>query len=161
MTDRYSIRQAVLLGGLVAGTIDIGAASLISWRSPIFICQAVASGLLGRASFAGGMQTTFAGLLLQWVMSLFIAAIYVIASAWLPALKRRWIAGGLAYGVGIFFVMNYVVVPLSAVHRVPHFTVQTFVENMLAMLLFGLIVAFFARRTGTAAEPRKAAASAV
>jgi len=107
------------------------------------------------------MQTAFAGLLLQWVMSLFIAAIYVIASAWLPALKRRWIAGGLAYGVGIFFVMNYVVVPLSAVHRVPHFTVQTFVENMLAMLLFGLIVAFFARRTGTAAEPRKAAASAV
>src|SRR5438552_2068657 len=74
------------------------------------------------------------------------------------ALKRWWIAGGLAYGVGIFFVMNYVVVPLSAVHRVPHFTVQTFVENMLAMLLFGVIVAWFGRGAVTETEPQKATA---
>jgi hypothetical protein len=46
----------------------------------------------------------------------------------------------------IFFVMNYVVVPLSAWKSAPHFTAVKFAANMAAMLLFGLIVAFFARR---------------
>jgi hypothetical protein len=48
-------------------------------------------------------------------------------------------------------VMNYVVVPLSAVGHTPHFSVRTFVENMLAMLLFGVIISAFARET----VPRK------
>jgi hypothetical protein len=64
----------------------------------------------------------------------------------LPALRRRWLAGGLAYGVVIFFVMNYVVVPLSAWKHHPHFSAYKFAANMAAMLLFGVIVAFFARR---------------
>jgi len=45
----------------------------------------------------------------------------------------------------ILFVMNYAVVPLSAWKPTPHFTSTKFAENMAAMLLFGLIVAFFAR----------------
>ena len=79
-------------------------------------------------------------------MSLIIATVYVVASHWLLILTRRWIAGGLAYGVVVFFVMNYVVVPLSAWTTWPHFTAMKFVANLLAMLLFGLITAFFAQR---------------
>jgi len=45
----------------------------------------------------------------------------------------------------IFFVMNYVVVPLSMVGHRPRLTPRHFAEDMLAMLLFGLIIAFFAR----------------
>ena len=56
----------------------------------------------------------------------------------------------------IFFVMNYAVVPLSAWARWPHFTADKFAENLLAMLLFGLIVAFFAQRSIAAAKlPRE------
>jgi hypothetical protein len=40
-------------------------------------------------------------------------------------------------------------VPLSAIGRVPHFTAARFMENMLAMLLFGVIIAFFARSAQT------------
>ena len=47
----------------------------------------------------------------------------------------------------IFPVMNFIVVPLSALKSHPHFTALKFAENMAAMLLFGVIVAFFARRT--------------
>jgi len=41
--------------------------------------------------------------------------------------------------------MNYVVLPLSALGRTPHFTASRLAGNLLAMLLFGVIVAFFAR----------------
>jgi len=137
---------AILLGGIIAATIDIGAASLISGRDVIYILHIVAGGLLGRSSLSGGMPTALLGLLLQELMGLIIAAIYVAASGLLPLLKRRWLACGLLYGVAIFLVMNYVVVPLSAWKHWPTFTPAKFLANLAAMLLFGVIVSFFARR---------------
>ena len=148
--------SAVLLGGFIAGTIDIGAAALINFVSPLLILHFIAGGLLGKAALAGGAPVELLGLVLQWAMSLCIAAVYVVACDWLPILRRRWLGGGVAYGVVIFLVMNYVVVPLSAWARWPHFTPEKFVENLLAMLLFGLIVAFFAQRSAPAAKsPRE------
>ncbi|NMW25862.1 hypothetical protein HFP05_16265, partial [Rhodanobacter denitrificans] len=87
------------------------------------------------------------GLGLQWAMSLLIAAIFVFAAARMSWLGRRWITAGVLYGVAVFVVMEYVVVPLSAA-ATPHFTALSLAENLLAMWLFGLIVSFFARDTG-------------
>ena len=47
--------------------------------------------------------------------------------------------------LGPILIAGFIVVPLSAIGHVPHFTAVRFMENLLAMLLFGLIVAFFAR----------------
>jgi hypothetical protein len=149
---RTSDLIAILLGGFIAGTIDIGAAALINVASPILILHFIAGGLLGKAALAGGASAAILGLVLQWVMSLIIAMVYVAATRWLPILRRLWIVGGLAYGAVIFFVMNYIVVPLSAWATWPHFTVAKFVENVVAMLLFGLIVAFFAQRSASDAN---------
>ena len=55
----------------------------------------------------------------------------------------------LVYGGVIFLVMNYVVLPLSAWKYWPHFSAVAFTENLLAMLLFGLIIGYFARRWGS------------
>lgn len=137
---------AALSGGVLAGTIDIGAACLITGRSVTYILQAIAGGLLGERSFSGGTQTAILGLFLQEFMGILIAAIYVGATFALPVLNQRWVRFGLAYGVVIFFVMNYMVLPLSAWRLVPHFSVAHFAANMAAMLLFGSIVAYFAGR---------------
>jgi uncharacterized membrane protein YagU involved in acid resistance len=144
---------AIVLGGVIAASIDIAAASLISARNPAHILQIIAGGLLGKASFGGGTQTMLLGAALQEAMGVLIAAVYVLASKLLPTLRRHWVLGGLAYGVAVFFVMNYAVLPLSALKVTPHFTPVKFAENMAAMLLFGLIVAFFSRRIGVSARP--------
>jgi hypothetical protein len=69
---------------------------------------------------------------------------------------------GLAFGVVVYFVMSYVVLPLSAWHVVPPFNLAKFLPKMAAMLLFGLIVAFFAaRRDGVAAGSARAASPAI
>jgi hypothetical protein len=60
-------------------------------------------------------------------------------------LLRRWIAAGIAYGIGVYFVMTFVVVPLSRA-KSGHVTLQSFVLNLAAMILFGLIVSFIAQR---------------
>lgn len=145
--SHVSPRLAVLYGGFVAGSLDVLAAALINRVDPLVILRAIASGLLGRAAFQGGLPVAALGLLLQWAMSLLIAAIFVVAARRMAWLGRRWIAAGLLYGVVVFVVMEYVVVPLSAAAK-PHFTALSLVENLLAMGLFGLIVAFFARGAG-------------
>lgn len=146
MRDKRAVLSAILWGGLVAATLDIGAAVLVSGRSFGFILQFIASGLIGKAAFEGGAATVALGVVLQELMGVIIAAIYVIASLKLSWLRRSWAWWGLAYGAGIFAVMNYVVVPLSAVGRFPRFTAESFVKNLVVMLLFGLIIAWFARR---------------
>lgn len=147
MVMSFSTPIAILLAGLIAGTLDIGAAALINGRNPLVILLYISSGLLGKASFQSGLPAVALGLLLQWLMSLAIAAVYVLASNRFPELKPYWIAGGLVYGVGIFLVMNYAAVPLSEIARLPQFTAWTFGGNLLAMLGFGVLVAFFARNT--------------
>lgn len=101
--------------------------------------------MLGKAALQGGAGVAWLGLFLQWGMSLVIAAIFVFAALRLRWLTARPVLAGLAYGVVVFAVMNYVVIFFSAWHRINHFTPAAFIENLLAMLLFGLIVAFCAR----------------
>jgi len=134
----------ILLGSIIAGTFDIGAASLINSANPTRILQVIASGLLGKSAFADNSTVEF-GLVLQWAMSIIIASIFVVAAQWWSVLKRHWVKAGLAYGMVIFVVMNYVVLPLSAIGHPPRFRVVHFIEDITAMLLFGIIVAFFAR----------------
>jgi len=140
--------RAILCGGFVAGTIDIGSAAIINHLSPVMIMKVVAGGLLGRSAFNGDTSTAMIGMLLQWAMSLIIATIFVVAARLLPGLLRRWIASGVAYGVVTYFVMTHIVVPLSAIGNgtFPPFNPVKFCGDMIAMILFGLIVAFFAQR---------------
>jgi uncharacterized membrane protein YagU involved in acid resistance len=141
-----AVIKSSISGGLLAGTIDIGAAALINLVSPLRILLAIASGLLGKAAFAGGDQIMLLGLILQWGMSVLIAAIYSLAAWRFPELARRWALGGALYGVIVFIVMNFVVVPLSAApFRLP-LKAAAVSGNLLAMLVFGWLVAFMANR---------------
>jgi uncharacterized membrane protein YagU involved in acid resistance len=133
-----------IYAGLIAGTIDIGAACTINMIGPGPILRFIASGLLG-APLPHETWVYCLGLGLQWMMSIVIAGIFVIAATKIPALLRRWITAGIAYGIVVYFVMTFVVVPLSRA-KSGHVTMSSFVENLLAMILFGLIVAYMAQR---------------
>ncbi|HET8647044.1 MAG TPA: hypothetical protein VFO85_16225, partial [Vicinamibacteria bacterium] len=89
--------RAILLGGLVAGTMDITAAILLYARRgvpPLRILQSVASGLLGRAAFTGGVPTAALGLALHFFIATTAAAVYVLAARRLPL--ARWpLVGGV------------------------------------------------------------------
>jgi hypothetical protein len=136
--------NAILLGGFIAGTVDIGVAAAINGRSPISILRIIAGGILGRAALDGGAPAAALGLLLQWAMSLIIATFFVLAARYLDILRKQWLMAGIAYGVPVYLVMNFVVVPLSAWHRVPGYALYGLITNLLAMMLFGVIVSYFA-----------------
>jgi hypothetical protein len=143
---RPDLLSAVLIGGMVAGTLDIGAAAVINRKDPLAILRVIASGLLGAKALNGGTLASAWGFLLQLAMSIVIAAVYGLASLWLPILARMWIATGLAYGVGVFLVMTYVVVPFSAAPSRPLPGISKIAKDLLAMLGFGLIIAYSVHR---------------
>lgn len=152
---RRSFAKSVIYGGIVAGTVDIGAAALIYLTNPLKVMQVIASGVLGKASYSGGASTEVLGLLLQWLIGILAASVYTVAALRFPILLDRWVAGGIGHGIGTFIVMNYFVAPLSnawprrpftldaSLHK---FTAPKFVENLIAMFVFGWIIAWFAHR---------------
>ncbi|HXU46310.1 MAG TPA: hypothetical protein VN783_12355 [Thermoanaerobaculia bacterium] len=108
----------VLLGGLVAGLIDITYACVMSWfragKSPLWVLQSVASGLLGMKAFDGGLPTGLLGLVCHFVIALGAATVYFLASKRLALLRDRPVVSGLIFGVCVWLFMNFVVLPLSA-----------------------------------------------
>jgi hypothetical protein len=80
------VAAAIAIGGVVAGTLDIFVAALINHLKVGVILQAIASGLLGRASSFDGGRSMVIGFVAQELMSLIIAAVYVLASVRLTIL---------------------------------------------------------------------------
>jgi hypothetical protein len=104
-------------GGGVGGLLDAIYATVL-WgvilgSNPAGVWQGVASGLLGKASFEGGNATALLGLALHFFIAFIMALVYVRASRRLPALLERPLLMGALYGVVLYVVMNFVVVPLS------------------------------------------------
>ena len=111
--------QPILIGGLIAGVLDITYACAFSYlrsgRTPAFVLQSVASGVLGRDSYQGGAKTATLGLGFHFVIALAAAAVYVLASRALPFMTSNPILSGIIYGLCVYAVMYCVVLRVSAI----------------------------------------------
>lgn len=139
---------AVLAGGAVSGALDIGyacARGAINGIAPVRVLQSVAGGLLGRSTFDGGTSTALLGLFLHFLMTMAMAAVFVVAAARLPLLRSHPIPVGLAYGAAIYWVMNRVVLPLSRFPG-PQPTELNLSGLLVHMFLVGLPIALAAGR---------------
>lgn len=114
------ILMAIVLGGLVAGALDIIYAFIVYGPlsygiTPLQVLQSVAAGLVGReAARAGAMDTGLLGLATHFAIATTMAAVFVIAASRIGALMRNAVLWGLLYGLVLYVVMNYIVVPLSS-----------------------------------------------
>jgi hypothetical protein len=154
--ERPRAFETIVYGGLIVGILDGLFAfifyGLILGVKPLRIFQSVASGLLGRASYDGGVSTFLFGLLLHFVVATCIAAVYYAASLKLPILIHHAVASGLIYGMIAYLVMNYVVIPLSRIGLRPT-SLRLFVPAFIAhAFLVGLPVALVARRSAKSSK---------
>ncbi|RZJ02302.1 MAG: hypothetical protein EOP39_22820 [Rubrivivax sp.] len=86
------------------------------------------------------------GVALHYGIALIWAGIFCVAALRLPALLRNATAAGLAYGFVVYFGMNNVVLPLSALHT-PFWPPKLDAAAIAAhCFVFGFPIALAARR---------------
>lgn len=113
------VARTGVLAGLAAAVIEMVPILMIQGLAlhvgPTRILQAIASGVLGASAYSGGTFTAVLGALLHTGISIAAGLAFSFTASRLPVLLRRPVLSGLAYGIIVYLVMSYVVVPLSAV----------------------------------------------
>ena len=140
--------QAIFWDGLVAGILD-AVDGVIAYGtqglSPIQVLQYIASGALGQSAFQGGIATAALGAAFHFSIAWVAAAVFVLATRRLEILKTHAVPAGLLYGAAVYFFMNYLVLPLSAVSA-GSFHLGLFLNGVIGHALFvGLPMSLFAR----------------
>lgn len=144
--------RALVTGGLIVGILDILDAFVFFYlRSgvrPARILQSISAGLLGRqAAVAGGLSTAALGLALHFVIAFAVVGMLYVGARQLPDLVRRPFVTGPIYGVIVYIVMNYVVIPLSAAGGGSGLPPAPVLINGLLIHIFGVGIpaAYFVR----------------
>jgi hypothetical protein len=144
-----SALRGILLGGFFAGLADFIYPTVKtvmaggSWMRP---WKGVAGGLLGERVRDGGLEMVVLGAALHWFICISAAAIlYFVVSRvkWLP---RQWIALAIIHGIAVLLVMNYVILPLSAIGRGIYPLDQLHIHAFWHIVLVGLPTGFFVSR---------------
>jgi uncharacterized membrane protein YagU involved in acid resistance len=144
---------AILGAGFAAGLGDIAYAcihyNLVYGTPPEVILQSVAAGVVGKnAAAQGGWGTAAMGLAAHFVLALIMAAVFIVVAQLLPPLKRFWQISGPFYGLGLMFLMNMVIVPMSAAGGPGELPKGEFLYGAIFAhtILVGLVIAWFANR---------------
>ncbi len=152
--------KPITIATAIAGTLDILAAiisTVIAGKSPIHMLQSVASGPLGDVALTSPGYAA-AGLLVHFALMACMATAYMVAARQSGGLARllldRPILAGALYGIVIWLVMYWVVMPLrfSAPHPSKLFPIaqQLFCHIVLVGIPIALVATRYLRSRGPA-----------
>src|SRR4030088_1219110 len=116
-TDHPPLWKVIAGATLLVGTLDLSDAFIfygLRGVSPIRILQGIASGIYGRAAFAMGRGATLLGLICHFFIALCATTVFLLAARRLPLAHHPWLYGTL-FGIALYCVMNYIVLPLTKV----------------------------------------------
>jgi uncharacterized membrane protein YagU involved in acid resistance len=142
--------RAIAVGGSIAGALDIlFAISFAAYggRTPAWLLQTVATGLLGEDAYAGGWAAAALGLAGHFAMSFGWAALFVFAASRMPRLIEKPLMYGFLFGAIVFVTMRLVILPLSAFPYPVSFTsLGAGLDLVSHLFFFGLPIALAAAK---------------
>jgi hypothetical protein len=138
--------KAIILTGLLAGTLDITSAVVASQVPPIPLGRYIAAGVFGRDALSGGVGMGILGLFLHYVIAFSWTILFFIAYPKINILSRNKIVVGLSYGIVVWLVMNLIVVPMSNVTRGPLQWKGIMINVSILMVMIGLPISIMAHR---------------
>ena len=141
----------ILKAGLLAGLLDgLDAAVIIAGMnhiSPVRVFRFIASGVLGLSAFHGGPGIAALGVVLHFVIAIGAAATFYAISRVLPMVLRRPLLWGSLFGLGVYFFMHYLVVPLSRTPRQPPMATWALINLLFSHIFFvGIPIALVTAR---------------
>ena len=147
--SNYSPWRLVLFGGFLAGLADFiypTVKTVMAGKPWVQPWKGVASGLLGQAARAGGMEMVVLGAALHFFICLSAAAILFMVVRGLRFMPRHWAPLAVVHGIAVLLAMNYVILPLSAIGQGIYPLEQLHVHAFWHVVLVGLPTGFFVAR---------------
>jgi hypothetical protein len=134
---------------LLVGTLDISDAFIfygLRGISPIRILHSIASGVLGRPAYSLGYRSAILGLAFHFFIAFCATTVFLLASRRLP-LGTHPLLYGTLFGVALYIIMTYIVLPHTNVLPKPSFSLIPFINGVAALIVcIGIPLAFIARR---------------
>jgi hypothetical protein len=148
-TDRPALWKVIAGPTLLVGILDISDAFIfygLRGVAPTRILQGIASGVLGRGAFSMGNRSALLGLLFHFFIAFSVTTVFLLASRRLPLASRPFLYGSL-FGIALYIIMNYVVLPLSKIGLRPTPPLIPLINGVAALVVcIGIPLAFIARR---------------
>ena len=117
MASRYSgkaIIRATVIATVIAGTLYILSAfafDIAADGTPLGVLRGIGGAIVDRETFANPFVLPAIGLALHFGIMLVMAAVYLFAASRVPLLNRLPILSGIGYGLVLWGVMYWVVLP--------------------------------------------------
>ncbi len=132
------ILTLIIKAGLIVGTLDIIAAFLNFYvktgRNPIIVLKYIASAVFGKSAMAGGFGMALAGLLFHYAIALLFTVFFALIFNRLWAWVKHTLLISIIYGVFIWTVMNFLIVPNSYASAIP-FSWSAGLTNCLILIV--------------------------
>jgi hypothetical protein len=137
----------ILITCLLTGTLDAIAALLISYKiPPVIIFKFIASGWFGKQAMSGGIGMVLWGLIFHYLIAaIFSVVLFQLYSAVIKILRDKYFTG-IVYGLLIWVVMNYVVLPFTNIpHGHGHIQAIGLIKGIAALIIcVGIPIALMA-----------------
>lgn len=146
----FAAVRVAILAGLAAAIVEMVFVLPIQQylgASPLVVFQSIAAGALGKPAFSEGLPAAALGVAVHVLISLVSAGVFVGASLRWPVLLRRPWLSGILYGVVVYLVMTFVVLPLSAIgFRPPKSLLLWTISFSIQLFAFAVPIALVTRR---------------
>ena len=140
--------KPIAVATLIAGTLDLVAAFFFAGRagmSPGGVLHFVASGPFGDGTLQRD-PFLLVGALVHYAIMTVMVTVFMLAATRLPLLTRQPILSGIAYGLGLWFVMYWIVRPARWENLTPPTDPAAIAGKLFChLILVGIPIALVAR----------------
>ena len=150
--------KVILVGGLVAGTLDITAACIHAYLknnvSPGRVLKYIASAVFGKDAYSGGTIMNAWGLFFHYLIALGLAAFFVFLYQRWSLLSKNIVVSGLLYGIFAWVVTTRFIIPVfSTLKPQPFVLKNAIVAIVILMFCIGLPIALITKKYYSSPEP--------
>ena len=144
------LSRGIFAAVAVAGTLDILSAFVfggIKGVGPGQILRYVASGPFGNSMSDGGLAAAAIGLGVHYALMAIMVSLFFLVASRVDLVRRQWILSGSLYGILIYLIMYWIVVP-TRFGTIPKTDLWSIGNALFSHIVcVGLPMAFIASRT--------------
>jgi hypothetical protein len=130
--------KLIIKAGLIVGTLDIIAAFLSFYfktgKNVTIVLKYIASAVFGKSAMTGGDLMVLAGLLFHYLIAFIFTIFFALIFNKLWKWFQHILLIAIIYGVFIWLLMNFLIVPNSQASQIP-FSWATGITNCLILIV--------------------------